>query len=83
LNEYQRGIEMIRKRDPELVSELIRIASCDNGYYRRSAIIMLGQMGPFAKAAIPSLENASKDASEQTRKRAIEALEKIDPMMSQ
>lgn len=79
LKEEQRQIEKLRSAGPEIIRDLVNVAKCENGFYRRSAIIALGRIGPAAKAAIPALEHALKHSDRDTRNRAAEALSQIDP----
>jgi HEAT repeat protein len=52
----------------------------DHEYWniRREAAISLGKIGPGAKAAIPALKKALRDADQDVRDAAVEALTAIE-----
>jgi thiol-disulfide isomerase/thioredoxin len=64
---------------PGLVSTMAAWLSSSNVFCRRGAAIILGELGPTARAVVPELKNACGDSDETVRKRAVEALEKIGP----
>lgn len=89
--EFHKSINVLFKEEQQLkdlsgpdgavvVQELVKLTKCKNGFYKRQAIIALGEIGPAAKAALPSLKKSLKDSDKETRRRTVEAIRKIDPM---
>src|SRR5262249_10239007 len=68
------------KTDPKVwVSGLIEALRHDHSVIRAGAADALAQLGPAAKAAVPSLEKTAKDKAKLVREAASAALKQIDP----
>jgi len=72
LNEW--GPDEAKKTVPVLIQALLRHSS---RRFRAKAAVLLGQLGPEAKEAIPALTQALQDQDATVREAAAEALKKI------
>jgi HEAT repeat protein len=77
-------INRIKKESPASLTPLTRtlvdkLARADNSVVRVNAIMALGEIGPEAKPAAPSLLDASKSGDLNIATSAVAALAKIDP----
>ena len=71
----------VRKRETELVQELIEALRDPSPATRESAARSLKHFGPRAVAAIPALMQASKDDPSHSVRLAVElAIDAIDPL---
>ncbi len=69
-----------QSRIPEVVPVLVEILKSDDDSLVATCIRSLGDIGPAAKAAIPSLEKLATRTEVNLRRMATEALIRIDPL---
>jgi HEAT repeat protein len=62
----------------EVLPSLIKaLGDEEESYVREVAARLLGEIGPDAESAVPALEKATKDESDEVREAATEALKRI------
>jgi hypothetical protein len=75
----QTAAEALVRMGPKIVPDLAKVLEGPSKTLRRRVAVVLGQMGPAAKAAVPALEKALQDADGDTRAFAALALVRIHP----
>jgi len=75
----QTAAEALVRMGPKIVPDLAKVLESPSKTLRRRVAVVLGQMGPAAKAAVPALEKALQDADGDTRAFAALALVRIHP----
>jgi HEAT repeat protein len=79
LNDADGGVreaaaQAIGQIGPDALPQLVRMLGHPDKYVRRNAVWALGKLGPLARAAVPDLTGALKDADPRTAAGAAQAL---------